>query len=123
MGHSWSFGDIGEGLLSNIALFNQLTKKIFTTLYRNFPLETKINPAQFSQELVRSVDNSAGIDPAELTQATLEWLDKAGYIWLKPPEFSLGDYSAVLSQQGLESLQALPDVLVFRSKSMEKASR
>lgn len=101
--------------MSNLKRFNHLTAKLFAVLYRNFPLESKINLEQFGREVLHAVGDGAAADSAALTRATLEWLDRAGYIWLTPPEFSTGDYAAVLSPKGLESLQILPESLTYRA--------
>lgn len=97
--------------LSNIELFNGITGKLLAILYQNFPQETEISHSKFLEDFIDPDDFDGAFNMPEMVKATLIWLDKAGYIWLKPPKGYGGTYSAVLSPKGLETLKMVPDSL------------
>lgn len=97
--------------LTNMELFNGITGKLFAALYQNFPQETQIDHGSFLEDFIDPDDFDGAFNMPDMTKATLEWLDKAGYIWLKPPKAYSGTYFAILSPKGLEALNVVPDSL------------
>ncbi len=95
--------------ISNIELFNGIAGKVFAELYENFPKETEIKPESFLESFIDKDDFDGSFELFEMVEATLIWLDKAGYIWLEKPECYGGEYSAILSHKGLETLKMVPD--------------
>lgn len=95
--------------LSNIDLFNGITGKLFAELYQNFPQQTEIKPLSFLEDFIDKNDFEGSFKLEVMVNATLIWLDKAGYIWLKKPEYYGESYSAILSHKGLESLKLVPN--------------
>jgi hypothetical protein len=94
---------------TNIELFNGITGKVFAQLYEKFPIEAEIQLSGFLDDFIDPTDFSKIWDLPEMTKATIKWLDRAGYIWLKDPDHYGGGYKATLTPKGLEVLKATPD--------------
>ena len=105
---------------TNIELFNGITGKVFAQLYESFPVEAEIKLSGFLDDFITEDDFEGAWDFPEMTKATIKWLDRAGYIWLKEPEYYGGNYSATLTPKGLEVLKATPDSIEPTSSIGEK---
>jgi hypothetical protein len=106
--------------LTNIELFNGITGKTFAILYGNFPVETEINPSVFLKDFIDPNDFDGAWNLPEFAEATLEWLNKAGYIWLIEPKAIGDNYTATLSPKGLEVLKHIPESLESKTSIGEK---
>lgn len=108
------------GKMTNIELFNGITGKVFAQLYESFPVEVEIKLSGYLEDFIAEDDFNGAWDFQEMTKATIKWLDRAGYIWLKDPEYYGGHYSATLTPKGLEVLKATPNSIEPTSSFGEK---
>ncbi len=97
--------------VSNIEMFDEITGKIFATLYQSFPMPKYLGVADFV-EIPMEYSERQGMDvptsEAEFFTATAQWLINAGYITGEPyPSMYVSD--AILTAKGLEVLKAIPD--------------
>jgi len=106
--------------MTNIELFNGITGKLFAQLYEKFPVEQEIKLSAFLGDFIDPDDFDGAWDFSDITEATIKWLDRAGYIWLKAPEYYGGEYSATLTPKGLEIMKATPDSIESTSSIGEK---
>lgn len=92
-------------------MFDEITGKIFATLYQSFPMPKYLGVADFV-EIPMEYSERQGMDvptsEAEFFTATAQWLINAGYITGEPyPSMYVSD--AILTAKGLEVLKAIPD--------------
>ena len=92
--------------MNNIDRFNECSAKLFAALYKAFPKPFDID---YFEWLGKEVFE-AGDDELEFCDATVRWLDEAGYIQVKAYSNDSA-YNVVLSAKGLEALKVVPDSL------------
>lgn len=96
----------------NIQFFDQLTGSILARLYSSFPVPVTLKAANFvDNPLVYSehVQCEVASEEAKFFTATAEWLQKAGYIYVK--EVDRGNLyvsNCVLTAKSLELLKIKP---------------
>lgn len=100
---------------SNIERFDEITAKVFSVLYEEFPVPTNlfaeahVSPATcYSEFLGCDVPSTE----AEFFVASVTWLGDAGYLRCKEqPAGTAAFIGAVLTTKGLEVLKTIPDSL------------
>lgn len=95
--------------MDNIKAFNLITGKLFADLYQSFPAQTKVDFFSLALDLIPKEDFDSAWEKPDFAEATVRWLDQAGYIWLKKASTMHGNPTAVLSPKGLEALKAVPE--------------
>ncbi|MFW3895931.1 hypothetical protein [Pseudomonas bharatica] len=99
--------------VTNIEMFDDITGKVFATLYQSFPIPKYLGVAEFV-ETPMGYSERLGMDvptrEAEFFTATAQWLINAGYITGEPYP-SMYVSNALLTAKGLEVLKAIPDSL------------
>ena len=65
----------------------------------------------FLKDFIDPNDFDGAWNLPEFAEATLEWLNKAGYIWLIEPKAIGDNYTSTLSPKGLEVLKHIPESL------------
>ena len=97
--------------VSNIEMFDEITGKIFATLYQRFPMPVYLKTESFVDAAMQFSEKH-GMDlptpEAEFFIATAKWLIDAGYMTGKTYP-CLYVENAVLTAKGLEVLKAIPD--------------
>ncbi|CDY77959.1 hypothetical protein BGLT_06765 [Caballeronia glathei] len=110
---------------SNIEKFDNLTARVFASLYEAFPVEKSLQPADFdigAEAAFNDADaiNAPLLKDVEFFASTVRWLASAGYLEFRT-ESNLGTfYDATLTSKGLEVLKAVPDSLKDSSGRSEK---
>jgi len=100
---------------SNIDRFNEVTGKIFASLYCAFPVPIDIHLRDFidGEVLVQDDETLTGYDMSEgalFVDSTVKWLANADFIQIGDNGFE-SFYSVVLTPKGLECLKRTPDSL------------
>lgn len=95
--------------MDNIKAFNLITGKLFADLYQKFPAQTEVDFFSLALDLIPKEDFDSAWEKPAFAEATVRWLDQAGYIWLKKAPTMNGKPTAVLSPKGLEALKAVPE--------------
>ena len=99
--------------MSNIDRFNECSTRLFATLYENFPLKVRLDYHAWLQGEPAGDGARVDLDDFSLCQATVEWLDEAGYITVKHYTARFAD-GVSLAAKGLEVLKAVPSSLEAR---------
>jgi hypothetical protein len=97
--------------MTNIELFNGITGKVFANLYENFPLENEFQLANFLGDFIDPEEFTSGCNVPQMTEATVKWLERAGYIWLNNPLGAEGSFTASLTPKTLKILKETPDAI------------
>ena len=101
---------------SNIEKFDNLTARLFASLYESFPLERSLRPTDFDIDAENASNDTGQINAVSLKDvrffsSTVRWLASAGYLKFHN-ESNLGTfYDVTLTTKGLEVLRAEPDSL------------
>lgn len=95
--------------MDNIKAFNLVTGKLFADLYQSFPAPTEVDFIALVVDMIPNEDFESAWENPSFAEATVRWLDQAGYIWLKKAPTMHGKPTAVLSPKGLEALKAVPE--------------
>lgn len=91
---------------ANIDRFNDFVADIFARLYTSFPIPADLKYADLTGE--EEVRREALTAESEFAKATIEWLERSGYIHVAGYVDPFFAYGAVLSHKGLEVLKAMP---------------
>ena len=97
--------------LTKIDLFNGITGKVFANLSEKFPAEEAINLNDLTRDFIDPDECDGSCDVPEVTEATLKWLERAGYIWLNNQLGAQGTCTATLTPKSLKVLKETPDFL------------
>lgn len=91
---------------SNIEIFNRCVASALNVLYEKFPVPTDLVFNDLTIELWDDhIDDEVSyFEKHEIYSQTVNWLEKAGFIWLSNIETHVA-YSVVLSPKGLELLK------------------
>lgn len=95
--------------MDNIKAFNLVTGKLFAELYQSFPAPTEVDFFSLALDTIPKEDFDSAWEKPGFAEATVRWLDQAGYIWFKKAPTMHGKPTAVLSPKGLEALKAVPE--------------
>lgn len=106
--------------LTNIELFNGITGKVFANLYEKFPFEEEIELNSLLSDFIEPNDFDEKLDLSETAAATVKWLERADYIWLKDPLNTTGKFTATLTPKALKVLKETPDIIEPTSSIGEK---
>lgn len=90
--------------MNNIDRFNECTAKLFADLYASFPIHYDINYFEWlGQDALET-----GKDELEFCEATIRWLEDAGYIQVRLHNVE-GAYGIVLTAKGMEMMKVVPE--------------
>ncbi len=97
--------------VSNIEMFDDITGKVFATLYQRFPMPALLKAEAFV-DVAMEFSEKHGMElpthEAEFFIATAQWLIDAGYMTGKPYPY-IHVENAILTAKGLEVLKAIPN--------------
>ena len=99
--------------VSNIQRFDDIASRVFAELYENFPLPTELATEDYldpATEWNETFQQDVIIDDGEFFLATVQWLEKAGYVSADGYHHSRVS-DVVLTAKGLEVLRAIPGSL------------
>ncbi|MDD2105709.1 hypothetical protein [Pseudomonas asiatica] len=99
---------------SNIQKFDEITGRVFGTLYEGFPVPKYLRIKDFVEDGFSYDERAQGDFPNESGEfflACVDWLSDAGYVRFREKMPYSGYREAVLTAKGLEALKAVPSSL------------